>query len=101
MVKIHLFGRFRSKAGGIECVECTGGNVPTVKSVLDELVEKFPGLKSELFDGEDLQHGVQVSLDKRNIRLMLDGIDSHIEGKGEVIEIHPSILDESDKDEKE
>jgi len=98
MVNVSLFGRFREKAGNVEHVECEGGSIPTVKSVLKELVKKHPKLKDELFDKDsgDLQHGVQITLDGRNVRLMLDGLDSHLEGAGETIDIHPATAEDEE-----
>ena len=90
-MRVHLFGHLRTVAGNVKTVDCSGGPVPTVRSVLLELVEKVSALKIELFDEDELQHGVQVLVEGRNVRLMLDGLDSNLQDEDEKIEIFPAV----------
>ena len=57
----------RSHTGGEREIETSGG---TVGDALADLVERYPSMKSQLFDNETLQRYVNVYLNNQDIQYM-------------------------------
>ncbi|MGC8968207.1 MAG: ubiquitin-like small modifier protein 1 [Thermus sp.] len=66
MPKVNLYATFRGLTGKSQLV------VPgaTVGEVLARLVEAYPALKGELFEGEELAERVSVFLEGRDVRYL-------------------------------
>jgi molybdopterin synthase sulfur carrier subunit len=73
-MKVRVYATLRPIVGGPTVqVERTPGD--SVRSVLDELIERWPELKSELFDGSGALHNnIHVFVNGRDVRY-LGGLD--------------------------
>ena len=78
-MKIHFYATLRPIVGG-KTIEIPDKDGMTVSQMLDSILEKFPVLRTEMFDtdGELLPH-IHVFLNGRNIRHIETGWDTVIE----------------------
>ncbi len=88
-MKVKLFATLRLLVGARE-VEVSAGPGDPVGKVLQELVEKYPALKPEIFkeDGT-LQDRVHIFLNGRDVRY-LNGLDTVIQ-EGQDLRIFPPV----------
>ena len=71
----------RPEAGNQRHVDAEG---ETVRQVLENLVESYPGLRSRIFDGDDLPQFLNVFIDGTDIRLD-DGLETPVAADATVI----------------
>ena len=71
----------RPEAGNQRHVDAEG---ETVRQVLENLVESYPGLRSRIFDGDDLPQFLNVFIDGTDIRLD-EGLETPVAAEATVI----------------
>jgi molybdopterin synthase sulfur carrier subunit len=88
-MEVRLYATLRPIVGGPK-VNLDVGPGDTFRMMLVELVERWPDLKSELFDKEgELNTGIHVFLNGRDVRY-LDGLDMVIPQESD-IRIFPPV----------
>ena len=71
----------RAEAGGNREVEAAGG---TVRELLDDLMARFPSLRPQLVEDDEIAPFVNVYVEGEDVRT-LDGLDTPVEHGGTVI----------------
>jgi len=71
----------RAEVGGERQVPAQGA---TVREILDDLIERFPGLRTQLVEDDDIAPFVNVYVEGEDVRT-LDGIDTPVETGATVI----------------
>jgi molybdopterin converting factor small subunit len=71
----------RAEVGGERQVSATGG---TVRELLDDLIERFPGLRTQLVEDDDIAPFVNVYVEGEDVRT-LDGIETPVREGATVI----------------
>jgi cysteine synthase B len=90
----------RAEVGGERQVPAQGA---TVREILDDLIERFPGLRTQLVEDDDIAPFVNVYVEGEDVRT-LDGLDTPVESGATVIllpamaggsstAVAPSLLD--------
>ena len=64
----------RAEAGGAREVEASGG---TVRELLDDLISRFPGLRTQLVEDEEIAPFVNVYVQGEDVRT-LDGLETPV-----------------------
>lgn len=85
-VKVQIPTPMREQAGGNAEVEVSGA---TVGAALADLVAKYPGLQSKLFDGGKIRPYVNVFVNDEDIRY-LDEMDTAVTA-GQVVALIPAV----------
>ena len=82
MIKVRIPPTLRSEVGGAREVEASGS---TMREVLADLAERFPGLGRQVLDGdEEVAPFVNVYLDSEDVRT-LDGLETEVSAGSTVI----------------
>lgn len=82
-MQVRVYATLRPIVGG-PTAELDAGPGDTFRTLLNEMVERWPEMQSELFDGNgELSTGIHVFLNGRDIRYM-DGLDMPIPEGGQV-----------------
>jgi molybdopterin converting factor small subunit len=71
----------RSETGGEREVHATGG---TVRELLDDLMSRFPGLRSQLVNEDEIAPFVNVYVEGEDVRT-LDGLETEVHDGSTVI----------------
>ena len=71
----------RVETGGERQVPASG---ETVRELLDDLIERFPGLATQLVEDDEIAPFVNVYLEGEDVR-MLDGLDTPVEDDATLI----------------
>jgi len=71
----------RAEVGGERQVSAEGG---TVREVLDSLMDRFPSLRAQLVEDDDIAPFVNVYVEGEDVRT-LDGMDTPVESGATVI----------------
>ena len=71
----------RAEAGGVREVDAAGA---TVRELLDDLMTRFPGLRSQLVEDNEIAPFVNVYVEGEDVRT-LDGLDTAVEVGSTVI----------------
>ena len=74
MTKIRIPPTLRPETGGEREVPASGD---TVRELLDDLMSRFPGLRSQLVEDDDIAPFVNVYVEGEDVRT-LDGIDTPV-----------------------
>ncbi|MGB0680442.1 MAG: ubiquitin-like small modifier protein 1 [Polyangiales bacterium] len=85
-VTVRIPTPLRSLTGGQDEVQATGSDV---KTVIDELEQKHPGLKERLCDDKGVRRFVNLYANDEDIRF-LDGLDTVLKD-GDQLSIVPAI----------
>jgi len=86
-VEVRVPTVLRKHTGGSKVVEAHG---PTVRAVLEELEERYPGLRSELFDASGaLRQFVNIYVNDEDIRYLAK-LETRV-NEGDVIAILPAV----------
>jgi MoaD family protein len=85
-IQIHIPTPMRQHTAGQPTVEATGS---TVKAVLTDLGQKFPGINERLFDKGQVRRFVNVYLNDEDIRY-LDNLDTAVKD-GDEVSIIPAV----------
>ena len=86
MSLIRIPPMLRGDVGGVREVPAEGGNV---RELLDDLISRFPGLRSQLVEDEELAPFVNVYVEGEDVR-MLDGLDTPVE-RGSTVILLPAM----------
>jgi cysteine synthase/molybdopterin converting factor small subunit len=76
----------RAEVGGERQVSATG---TTVRELLDDLIERFPGLRTQLVEDDDIAPFVNVYVDREDVRT-LDGMDTPV-ATGATVTLLPAM----------
>ena len=74
MSTVRIPPTLRTETGGESQVEAHG---ETVGGVLEDLVSRYPGLRGQLFDGDEIAQFVNVYVGREDVRT-LDGLDTPV-----------------------
>ena len=77
MTAVRIPPTLRAEVGGERQVEAHGDDV---RSVLEDLIERYPALASQLFEDGDLAPFVNVYLGGEDVRT-LDGLETTVNGQ--------------------
>ncbi len=81
MTRVRIPPTLRAEVGGAREIEVRGA---TVGDLLDDLVERHPALRAQLFQNGGLATFVNVYLDGEDVRT-LDGLDTRVDEDETVI----------------
>ena len=81
MSVVRIPPTLRSETAGAREVEASGG---TVRELLDDLMSRFPGLRTHLVEDDDIAPFVNVYVEGEDVRT-LDGLDTAVETGSTVI----------------
>jgi [CysO sulfur-carrier protein]-thiocarboxylate-dependent cysteine synthase len=81
MKTVRIPPTLRAETGGERQVTATGS---TVRELLDDLMTRFPGLRSQLVEDDDIAPFVNVYVEGEDVRT-LDGIDTPVQDGATVI----------------
>jgi molybdopterin synthase sulfur carrier subunit len=77
----------RTETGGQRQVTASGG---TVREVLDNLVESYPGLRGQLLEDGQVAPFVNVYLEGEDVRTLSGGFDAPV-GEGATVILLPAM----------
>jgi sulfur-carrier protein len=86
MTTIRMPPTLRTETGGERQVPAAGD---TVRELLDDLISRFPGLRSQLVEDEELAPFVNVYVEGEDVR-MLEGLDTPVE-RGSTVILLPAM----------
>ncbi len=86
MTTVRIPPTLRTETGGERQVPAVGD---TVRELLDDLISRFPGLRSQLVEDEELAPFVNVYVEGEDVR-MLDGLDTPVE-RGSTVILLPAM----------
>ncbi len=81
MTRVRIPPTLRAEVGGARELEATGD---TVGDVIEDLVERYPSLRSQLFRNGDIGTFVNVYLGGEDVRT-LEGLETPVDGSSTVI----------------
>ncbi len=81
VTRVRIPPTLRAEVGGARELEATGD---TVGDVIDDLVERYPSLRSQLFRNGDIGTFVNVYLGGEDVRT-LQGLETPVDGSSTVI----------------
>ena len=81
MTRVRIPPTLRPETGGARDVEAGGGNV---RELLDDLMERFPGLRGQLVEDEDIAPFVNVYVEGEDVRT-LEGLETEVRPGSTVI----------------
>jgi molybdopterin synthase sulfur carrier subunit len=86
MTTVRIPPTLRTETGGERQVPAAGD---TVRELLDDLISRFPGLRSQLVEDEELAPYVNVYVEGEDVR-MLEGLDTPVE-RGSTVILLPAM----------
>jgi molybdopterin synthase sulfur carrier subunit len=86
MTTVRIPPTLRTETGGERQVPAAGD---TVRELLDDLISRFPGLRSQLVEDEELAPFVNVYVEGEDVR-MLEGLDTPVE-RGSTVILLPAM----------
>jgi molybdopterin converting factor small subunit len=81
MSLIRIPPQLRSEVGGVREVPAEGG---TVRELLEDLMSRFPGLRPQLVEDDEIARFVNVYVEGEDVRT-LDGLDTSVDHGSTVI----------------
>ena len=81
MKTVRIPPALRSETGGEREVHAAGG---TVRELLDDLMSRFPGLRHQLVDDDEIATFVNVYVEGEDVRT-LDGLETEVHDGSTVI----------------
>ena len=81
MSTVRIPPMLREEVGGAREVPAEGG---TVRELLDDLMDRFPSLRPQLVEDDEIAPFVNVYLEGEDVR-MLDGLDTSVDHGSTVI----------------
>jgi molybdopterin synthase sulfur carrier subunit len=81
MKTVRIPPTLRAGTNGARQVNAAGG---TVRELLDDLMDRFPALRHQLVEDDEIAPFVNVYLEGEDVR-MLDGLDTPVEDDATVI----------------
>jgi sulfur-carrier protein len=86
MKTVRIPPTLRTETGGEREVHASGG---TVRELLDDLVSRFPGLRTQLVNDDEIAPYVNVYVEGEDVRT-LDGLDTPVEN-GQTVILLPAM----------
>jgi sulfur-carrier protein len=86
MTTVRIPPTLRSEVGGERQVPAQGG---TVRELLDDLMARFPGLRTQLVEDNDIAPFVNVYVEGEDVRT-LDGLDTEV-ARGSTVILLPAM----------
>ncbi len=86
MTTVRIPPTLRIETGGERQVPAAGD---TVRELLDDLISRFPGLRLQLVEDEELAPFVNVYVEGEDVR-MLEGLDTPVE-RGSTVILLPAM----------
>ena len=86
MTKIRIPPTLRIETGGEREVPAAGD---TVRELLDDLLSRFPGLRTQLVEDDEIAPFVNVYVEGEDVRT-LDGLDTPV-GPGQTVILLPAM----------
>jgi molybdopterin converting factor small subunit len=83
---VRIPPQLRSEVGGAREVPAEGG---TVRELLDDLMSRFPSLRPQLVENEEIAPFVNVYVEGEDVRT-LDGLDTQVE-RGNTVILLPAM----------
>jgi molybdopterin converting factor small subunit len=77
----------RTETGGERQVPAEGG---TVRELLDDVMSRFPGLRSQLVEDDEVAPFVNVYLEGEDVRTLPEGFDAPV-GEGATLILLPAM----------
>jgi sulfur-carrier protein len=74
MSRVRIPPQLRGEVGGAREVPAEGG---TVRELLDDLMDRFPALRAQLVEDDEIAPFVNVYLEGEDVRT-LDGLDTQV-----------------------
>ena len=74
MTTIRIPPTLRGEVGGVRQVPAVGG---TVRELLDDLMNRFPGVRTQLVEDDEIAPFVNVYVEGEDVRT-LDGLDTPV-----------------------
>jgi molybdopterin converting factor small subunit len=81
MSTVRIPPTLRTETGGERQVSATGS---TVREVLDDLMSRFPGLRTQLVEDDDIAPFVNIYVEGEDVRT-LDGLETPVQDGATVI----------------
>ena len=81
MTTVRIPPTLRSEVGGERQVPAQGG---TVRELLDDLMSRFPSLREQIVEGDEVAGFVNVYVEGEDVRT-LDGLDTEVKPGSTVI----------------
>ena len=81
MTNVRIPPTLRGEVGGERQVAASGG---TVRELLDDLIDRFPALRAQLVEDEELAPFVNVYVEGEDVRT-LDGLETPVRSGATVI----------------
>ena len=81
MTTVRIPPTLRAEVGGERQVEASGEDV---RSVLEDLAERYPALGAQLFEGGEIAPFVNVYLGGEDVRT-LDGLETRVNGSSVIL----------------
>ena len=85
-IQVHIPTPMRQHTGGQATVQAAGA---TVKAVLADVGQKFPGITERLFDNGQVRRFVNIYLNDEDVRY-LDNLDTAVKD-GDEVSIIPAV----------
>ena len=82
MTTVRIPPTLRTETGGERQVAAQGD---TVRELLDDLMSRFPGLRAQLVEDEEIAPFVNVYLEGEDVRTLADGFDAAVRDGATVI----------------
>ena len=90
MMKINFYAMYRQAVGG-KTVDVPIPDGVTVRMLLDEIVRRYPALRTELLDENGKLYGhVHVFVNGRDAPFLAEGVDTHLQ-PGDTVDIFPPV----------
>ena len=86
MKTVRIPPALRNETGGERQVHAAGG---TVRELLDDLMSKFPGLRGQLVEDDEIAPFVNVYVEGEDVRT-LDGLDTVV-SEGQTLILLPAM----------
>jgi molybdopterin converting factor small subunit len=86
MSVVRIPPQLRGEVGGAREVPAEGG---TVRELLDDLMGRFPSLRPQLVENEEIAPFVNVYVEGEDVRT-LEGLDTHVE-RGNTVILLPAM----------
>ena len=86
MTRVRIPPTLRPETGGARDVEADG---ESVRELLDDLMERFPGLRGQLVEDGDVAPFVNVYVEGEDVRT-LDGLETPVEA-GQTVILLPAM----------
>jgi sulfur-carrier protein len=82
VTRVRIPPTLRTETGGARDVDAAGENV---RELLDDLIDRFPGLRGQLVEDEEIAPFVNVYVEGEDVRTLESGFDTPVRESSTVI----------------